>query len=131
MTRVKQITAWIGSSPGQLARIIKALADARISVTAFTAYEIEKEGPVRLQVNDVAKAKQVLERLGVRYTEEEVLRLTLNNKPGILAEVTRRLADVDINIEYSYFTVTSDGKKVDIVMGVSDLVGAATALQGL
>ena len=129
MSKVKQLTAWIGSTPGQLARIAKALADAHIGVTAFIAYEIEKEGPVRLQVNDVAKSKQVLERLGVRYTEEEVLRLTLNNKPGILAEVTRRLADAEINVEYSYLTVTSDGKKLDLVMGVSDMAGAATALR--
>lgn len=131
MAKVKQLTAWVGSAPGQIARIAAELANRGVNITALTAYEIENEGPVRLQVSDVATARQVLHDLGVRYTEEEVLRLTVNNRPGILAEIARRLADADINVQYTYLTVAKGGKKADLVMGVSDVAGASSALEGI
>jgi hypothetical protein len=131
MPKAKQITAWVSNTPGQLGRLAKALAEAKVNVTAFTAYGTDGESPVRLQVSSPAKAKKVLQDLGIRVTEEEVLRITLPDKPGQMAEVGRRLGEANINIEYAYATVAKGGKKADVVLGVSDLAGAAKALRGL
>lgn len=131
MAKAKQITAWVESTPGQLGRIAKALGDAKVNITAFTAYGTGGESPIRLQVSSPAKAKKVLEGLGVRVTEEEVLRLTLTDKPGMLGEAGSRLGQANINIDYAYGTVAKGGKKADVVVGVSDLAGAAKALRGL
>jgi len=131
MAKVKQITAWVESTPGQLGRLAKALGDAKVNITAFTAYATGTESPVRLQVSSPAKAKKILEGLGVRVTEEEVVRLTLADKPGILGEVGNRLGQANINIEYAYSSVTAGGKKADVILGVSDLAGAMKALRGL
>jgi hypothetical protein len=72
-----------------------------------------------------------LQGLGVRVTEEEVLRLTLADKPGILGEVGSRLGQANINVDYAYGSVAKGGKKADVVLGVTDLVGATKALRGL
>lgn len=131
MAKAKQITAWVDSTPGQLGRIARVLGDAKINITAFTAYGTGGESPIRLQVSSPTKAKKLLEGLGVRVTEEEVLRLTLPDKPGTLGEVGSRLGQANINVDYGYATVGKAGKKVDVVLGVSDLAGAAKALRGL
>jgi hypothetical protein len=131
MAKAKQITAWMESAPGQIGRIAKALGDAKVNITGFTAYGTGGESPIRLQVSSPAKAKKVLQGLGVRVTEEEVLRLTLADKPGILGEVGSRLGQANINIDYAYGSVAKGGRKADVVLGVTDLVGAAKALRGL
>lgn len=129
MAKTKQLTAWVESTPGQLGRIAKALGNAKVNITAFTAYGTGGESPIRLQVTSPAKAKKVLQDLGLRTTEEEVLRLTVADKPGLLGQIGTRLGQANINVDYAYATVA--GRKVDVVLGVSDLVAATKALRGL
>jgi len=131
MAKVKQITAWVDSYPGIIGRIAKALGNAKVNITSFTAYGTGGESPIRLQVSSPVKAKKVLRDLGIRTTEEEVLRLTVSDKPGVLGEIGSRLGQVSINMDYAYATVAKGGKKVDVVLGVSDLAGAAKALKGI
>ncbi len=131
MAKAKQITAWVESKPGELGRIAKAFGDAKVNITAFTAYGATGESPIRLQVSNPAKAKKVLQGLGVRFTEEELIRLTLPDKPGILGEVGSRLGRANINVEYGYATVTKGSRKADVTLAVSDVAGAAKALRGL
>ena len=131
MAKVKQITAWVDSYPGTIGRIAKALGEAKVNITSFTAYGTGGESPIRLQVSSPVKAKKVLRDLGIRTTEEEVLRLTVSDKPGVLGEIGSRLGQVSINMDYAYATVAKGGKKVDVVLGVSDLAGAAKALKGI
>lgn len=129
MAKSKQLTAWVDSTPGQLGRIGKALGDAKVNITAFTAYGTGGESPIRLQVNSPAKAKKVLQGLGVRLTEEEVLRISVKDRPGVLGEIGSRLGEANINVDYAFASVS--GKRVDVVLGVSDLAGATKALRGV
>jgi len=117
--------------PGQIGRIAKALGEAKINITAFTAYGTGGESPIRLQVSNPAKAKKILLDLGYRVTEEDVIRLTIADKPGLLGEIGARLGKVGVNVDYGYASVGKGGKKVDVVLGISDLAGAAKALRGL
>ncbi|TAM82196.1 MAG: ACT domain-containing protein [Acidobacteria bacterium] len=131
MSKAKQISVWVDNSPGQIARVAHALAKARISITAFVSYGDGNEIPVRLLVNTPARARNVLRDLDLRVSEEEVLRLTLPDKPGTLAKIAERLANAHININYSYTTVTKGTKQSDLVLAVSDVAGAAKVLKGL
>ncbi len=131
MAKANQVTAWVESTPGQIGRIAKALGEAKVNITAFTAYGTGGESPIRLQVNSPAKAKKVLQDLGIRTTEEETLRLTVADKPGVLGEIGNRLGRVGVNVDYAYATVVKGSRKVDLVLGVSDLAAATKALRGL
>ncbi|MGD0222050.1 MAG: amino acid-binding protein [Terriglobia bacterium] len=129
MTKVKQITAWVESKPGELGRIAGALARAKVNISAVTCWSAGNENPVHLLVSNPAKARKALQKLGVRVTEEEVLRVTLQDKPGVLGELSARLGAAIINIEYAYASVPTGGKKADLIMSVSDVVGASKALR--
>jgi hypothetical protein len=129
--KAKQITAWVDDTPGEVARIASALAKARINISAISCWTAGSESPMHLLVSSPAKAKRVLHELGVRVTEEEVLRVTLPDNPGLLAEVGEKLRASNINIEYAYASIPTGGKKGDLILSVSDLMGAAKALKGL
>jgi hypothetical protein len=131
MAKVKQLTAWVESKPGELGRIAEALGKAKINISAFACWSTGSESPVHLLVSGPAKAKKVLQDLGVRVTEEEVLRLTLPDKPEVLGKVAARLGAGNINIEYAYASVPTSGKKADLILSVSDVAGASKALRGL
>ncbi|MGD0696011.1 MAG: ACT domain-containing protein [Terriglobia bacterium] len=131
MAKVKQITAWAESIPGVIGRIGTAFANAKINITAFTAYGTGGESPIRMHVSNPAKAKKILQDLGFRVTEEEVIRLTVPEKPGVLGDIGKRLGDARVNADYAYATVSKGSKKVDVVIAASDLVGATKALRGL
>ena len=131
MAKVKQITAWAESTPGILGRIGKALAEAKINITAFTAYGTGGESPIRMHVSNPAKAKKILQDLGFRVTEEEVVRVTVPDKPGALGDLGKRLGEARVNADYAYASVSKASKKVDVIIGASDLVGATKALRGL
>ena len=133
MPNVKQITACVSSKPGELGRITRALGEAAVNITAMGAYTTPAGGecPIGLQVSSSARAKKGLEKLGVRITEAEVLRITVPDKPGVLGEIGMRLGEASINIEYAYATTTKGSKKSDVVLAVSDLAAATRALRGL
>jgi hypothetical protein len=131
MAKVKQFTAWVESKPGELGRIAEALGKAKVNITALSCWGGVGESPIHFQVSSPTKAKKILQDLGVRITEEEVLRLTLPDKPGVLGVVGARLAAANINIEYAHASVAKGGKKADLVLSVSDMVGATKALRGL
>jgi len=131
MAKAKQLTVWVESRPGGLGRVAKALGDAKVNITGFVCHTSAGESPIRLLVSSPAKAKKVLQNLGVRISEEEVLRLTLADKPGMVGEVGDRLGRANINVDYAYASVAAGGKKADLILGVSDLAAAARALRGL
>ena len=128
MAKVKQLTAWVENASGELGRIVQALGQAKVEITAFAAYGIGVSCPIRLQVSHHSKAKQVLLGLGMRVTEEEVLRVTLGGKPGLLENLTTRLGDAHINVEYAYAAAPRGKKALDVVLSVSDLAGACKIL---
>ena len=131
MPKVRQITAWVESKPGELGRIADALGKAKVNITAFSAWSITGESPAHFLVSSPAKAKKVLEGLGIRCTEEEVLHFTLADQPGKLGEAAVRLGAANINVDYGYGSVAEGSKKAEIVLAVSDLAGATKALRGL
>jgi hypothetical protein len=131
MAKAKQITVWVESTPGQMGRIAKALGNAKVNITAFTAYTTGGESPIRFHVSSPAKAKKVLLDLGLRVTEEEVLRVTVADKPGMLGAIGARLGEAGINVDYAYASLSKNSRKADVVLGVADLAGAAKALRGL
>lgn len=129
MGKARQLTVWMASGPGELGRISRALAEAQINLTAFGCQLRTGGSPLRLQVDQHAKARRILQDLGLRVTEDEVLRLTVADNPGTLAEIAARLSEAGIRVEYGYGAWTTKSRKADLVFSVSDLDGAERLLR--
>jgi hypothetical protein len=53
----------------------------------------------------------------------------LANKPGALAELTSKLGDEGINIEYCYGTLSRKGDTVSVILDVSNIDRAEQLLK--
>jgi hypothetical protein len=129
MPKAKQLKVRVEDRPGMLAEVTGALADKGINLEAANAWVEGKEGVIRLVADKHGAAKRVLTGRGWPVEEGEVVEIELSNKPGSLADASKRLGDAGVNIEY-VFVGTGSARKVKLYLGVSDLGAALKALRG-
>lgn len=130
MPTTTQIVISEQSKPGVLARVASVLGAAGVNIKAFSAPEVAGRGKLRLIVSDLEKARAVLKAERIRFREETVLVLSLDNQPGALAEVARHLKEAGINITCAYLTPSREGKRAIAVLTVSHTQKALDALRG-
>ncbi len=120
---VKQISTFLQSKPGHLARILEMFEHAQVSVRGYSVSDTGEYGIARFIVDDPTSAIAVLEGEGAAHAETEVLCLLLEDRPGELAWVMSLLASCGINVTYSYSLISTY-----IVINTDDIEGAARAL---
>jgi hypothetical protein len=119
----KDLVVSAESRPGVLAAIGQALGDAGINIEGFCAITADGRGTLHLLVEDAPAARAALEGAGFRVEERDVLLGEIEDRPGAIGELARKLADVGVNIEFAYLTA---GARV--VLGVNDLEQGHAAL---
>ena len=124
-----QFSLLLENRPGSLAETCSALAAKAVNIEAIMASDVRGWGTVRLVVNHEDTARKVLESMGMKFTEEQVLAVRLSDRPGALGRVTRKLAEHNINIEYVYGSIEKGSPKALIVLAVSDLKKAVQLLK--
>ena len=95
---MKEIIIPVKQAAGTLAEISATLARAGINIEFIEARVLGTGGIVVLQVDHYDTALRTLSEAGYRAVTEDALVLDLENRPGSLAEVARRLADARIGI---------------------------------
>lgn len=100
----KQLSVFLENRPGGLAKICGILAQAGLNVLALSVHDTVDHAIVRLVVDQPIKALLLLEQQGLYILEQDVVVISLDNRPGQLAELAQRVARADINIEYAYCT---------------------------
>ncbi len=104
----KQLSVFVKNQVGSLSGLCEALSRENINIRGVTTLEDVEWGIIGLIVDDFDKAKATLERLNYKFGESMVLTLELENKPGALAEVSRKLAEQNINVVHAYATAAGD-----------------------
>ena len=126
-----QLAVFLANRPGALARVCEALAKAEINIQALATSDTVDHTVVRMVVSDPTKALMLLGEAGVLALETEVLMIETASQPGVLAKITERLAEVEVNIEYAYLAGGREVEKGLIVLRPSDVEKAKRALKDL
>jgi hypothetical protein len=105
--------------PGELARVAEAVAERGINITSIACIAWNGVGAIALATNDEAGTRSILAQKGFESREIELVPASLEDKPGALAGVTRKLADAGINIELLLPMGMRDGK-VTVAFATSD-----------
>jgi len=93
--------------PGEMASLCEALADHDINI--MTAAAMTATGAVVAIVTDEKEdTERVLTGLGLAYSTNEVLLVSLPHKPGALAGMSRTMANAGININSIYIMSKND-----------------------
>ena len=129
MPKAKQITVWVADRPGVLGAVTAALGEKKVNVQGFLAHAQGDQGAIRLVVDKPAAAKKALAAKGWKTSEEDVVAVTLADKPGTLGAAASRLGNAGINIQYAYVGTAKGARKVNCYMAVGDVAAALKALR--
>lgn len=119
------LTVVLEDRPGTLADLGEALGVAGINIQAMTGSQFEGKGAIHVLVENPAAARRALEEAGLDVrAEREVLLYEAEDRPGMLGEVARKIADAGVNIDLIY-----KATQTQLVIGADDLEKAQEALR--
>ena len=113
--KVEQISIFLENKPGGLEHVTKVLADANINIRALSLADTTDFGILRLIVNDVDTAKNVLKENGLTVGRTTVVAVEVPDHPGGLHGILKALSDNGINVEYMYAFVERSGENAVMI----------------
>ena len=113
--RVEQIAVFLENKSGRLAEITSILADNNINIRALSVADTADFGILRLIVDNVEKAKNILQEGGFTVGKANVLAVEVPDKTGGLAKVLKSLHNAEINVEYMYAFVNKAGENAVLI----------------
>ncbi len=129
ITKATQFVVPLANRPGTLSKLCSVLGDAQVNITGVFVPEARgRAQAARVMVVDVAGARAALKKAKIRFSEEDVLNIELDNRPGAFAELAGKLAERKVNIKHAYAT-TAPFARAGVVVAVSDMGKALAALK--
>ena len=115
----------IENTPGALARVAAAISDAGVNIAAATCVGSGERAELHILVPHAGAAKHSLAISHVAVTRErEVVVVDVEDHPGVLADLTRKIARAGVNLDLVYVATRNR-----VVFGADD-VGALRAALG-
>ena len=122
---MKDLTVILEDKPGSLADLGEATGGADINVEGMCGVTVGGKGEIHLLVEDAGATRGALEGAGLDVSgERDVLVVEVEDRPGTMGEVARKLAGAGVNVELAYTTFGG----VKLVLGVDDLEKARAAV---
>jgi hypothetical protein len=111
--------------PGALARITNVLGDAGVNIGGFCAVTSGGgRAEAHILVDDATAAFSALHAAGIVVaSEQEVLVVSVEDRPGVLGDVSRRLGESGVNITLAYLATSTR-----LVFAADNLAAAKAAL---
>src|ERR671915_494186 len=114
----------IENTPGALAQVAAAVSDAGVNIAAATCVGPGERAELHILVPHAEAAKHSLAISHVAVTRErEVVVVDVDDRPGVLADLTRRIARAGVNLDLVYVATRNR-----VVFGATDLAALRTAL---
>lgn len=117
---VKQISVFLENKPNAMAKFVEVLSNNKIDMRALSLAEAADFGIVRVIVDDVYNAMQVLKEEGYICSANKVLAVAIPDEPGGLAKVIQYLGGEGINIDYMYAFTTRQKDLAYMIFRVQD-----------
>ena len=120
----KDLTVHLEDRPGTLAELGEALGNAGINIDGMCGFPCEGKGVIHVLTDDASGARRALEDAGIAVAaERDILLFEAEDRPGMLGEITRKIADAGVNVDLLY-----KATQTKLVIGADDLEKAQSAL---
>ena len=114
----------IENTPGALARVAASISDAGVNIAAATCVGAGERAELHILVPHAEAARHSLAISHVAVSRErEVVVVDVVDRPGVLADLARRIARAGVNLDLVY-VATRDR----VVFGADDLPALKAAL---
>lgn len=125
---IKQISVFAENRAGGILDVIRALGEGGVDIRALNVADTQGFGILRLIVDNVDKAKEILSDSDTIFSVTDVVGVKVPDTPGGLSKVLSLLAEHNINVEYLYAFVSVSGSSAYVVLRVPDNEVAAALL---
>ena len=115
-----QIDIDLPDRPGELAKLAAILGTARINIDAISAESASGRSYVSLIVNEPVQAREALLKHGYASSSRTVLIVRLEDKPGALAALAKKLGDAGVDV-VSAIHLGTVGGHAQLALGVDNL----------
>jgi hypothetical protein len=114
----------IPNEPGALARVAGAISDAGVNLAAATCLGTAEQVELHVLVPHAEAARHALAITQLAVTRErEVVVVEVEDRPGVLADLARKVARAGIDLDLVYVATQNR-----IVFGAADVDGLKAAL---
>ena len=116
----------IENSPGALARVAAAISDAGVNIAGATCVGAGDRAELHILVPHAEAARHSLAISHVSVSRErEVVVVDVQDRPGVLADLTRKIAKAGVNLDLVYIATRNR-----VVFGAPDLDALRAAVDG-
>jgi hypothetical protein len=114
----------IDNTPGALARVAAAISDAGVNIAAATCIGTGERAELHILVPRAGAAKHSLAISNLAVSRErEVVVVDVEDRPGVLADLTRKIARAGVDLDLVYVATRNR-----VVFGAADLDALKSAL---
>jgi hypothetical protein len=114
----------IENTPGALAEVAAAVSDAGVNLAAATCIGAGERAEMHILVPHAEPVRHALAISHVAVTRErEVVVVDVEDRPGVLADLTRKVAEEGVNLDLIYVATRNR-----VVFGAADLTALRAAL---
>ena len=115
----------VEDTPGALAQVATAISDAGVNIAAATFLGPGDRAEIHILVPHAEAVKHALAISHVAVTgEREVVVVDVEDRPGVLADLTRKVGDAGIDLDLVYVATRNR-----LVFGAADLAGLKAVLE--
>jgi hypothetical protein len=112
------------NTPGALAAVAAAISDAGVNISAATCFGAGATVEMHILVKHAEAARHSLAISHLAVTRErEVVVVDVEDRPGVLADLARRIAKAGVNVDLLYVATQNR-----VVFGAPDLDALRAAL---
>jgi len=114
----------INNEPGALARVAAGISDAGVNLAAATCMGTADSVELHVLVPHAEAARHALALSQLAVSRErEVVVVEVEDRPGVLADLTRKVANSGVDLDLVYVATRNR-----LVFGAEDLAGLKAAL---
>jgi hypothetical protein len=115
----------IENTPGALADVSAAISDAGVNIAAATCFGSNQRAELHILVPHAEAAKHALAISHLAVTRErEVVVVEVEDRPGVLADLTRKIALAGVDLDLVYVATRNR-----VVFGAADLSALQAAVE--
>lgn len=115
--KVKQTSISLENKPGNLARFCQSLTAVNVNIIVISVLVYALHNDVRMIVDNPSAALRTIDEWCLAYDETDVLLVDLPESNSVIAELVNKPAMNNINVDFTYISVSPDGEKSYIVIG--------------
>ena len=119
--KIKQISLFLENTSGRLVEALSLLGEANINIRALSLSDTSDFGILRLIVNDVDQAYQILTDKHYTVLKSDVVAVEVEDRPGALVDILRILKKAGINVEYTYAFVERRADRAILIFRFDDV----------